>query len=585
MAIGNGTAQAAAQAQQAAQVAAAQMGGPHGLTQLQHLSRGPQQMVRLITPQQGQTLAGMGGHPLGHGPQQIITSLAHGGNLAGTPIMLTSAMGGGGPAQLLTTVTTAQQHQLHQQQQQQQHQHLATSLGVGPPTQQPGGILSAATTLPQTRMPVPTMMQVGHPVHQMGAPLNALPINQCQLHPGAPTIPPPARATTPSKPKAPSKSKAAKEKAEAKKAAAAANAAALAAASAASSGGAGVPGVFPGPVGAGPAVPGEKGGAAKASFRDDDDINDVAAMGGVNLQEESQRILGTGAEIIGQQIRSCKDEPFLHGTPLHSRISGIVRKHELTDCSADVIALVSHAVQERLKTLVEKLGCIAEHRQEQFKNNPNYVVYQDVKAQVQFLQELDRIEKKRHEEQEREVLIKAAKSRSKMDDPDHIAIKARAKEMQRQEMEEIRQREANETALQAIGFPKKRQKTGPATSGGGTNSSGGPSSVGGGGSGGGTDGPFGTGGGGGGSLNNLSGGSNSNGLGLGSSSSSGLTNHSGGGGGGLGGSGGGNGAGSGSSTKPAIKRIKRVTMKDVYFMMEHEHDIVRSHSLYRTYAR
>lgn len=107
-----------------------------------------------------------------------------------------------------------------------------------------------------------------------------------------------------------------------------------------------------------------------------------------------------------------------------------MRKHELTDCSADVIALVSHAVQERLKTLVEKLGCIAEHRQEQFKvggppfwwknisrrtnisflqNNPNYVVYQDVKAQVQFLQELDRIEKKRHEEQEREVLIKAAK--------------------------------------------------------------------------------------------------------------------------------------------------------------------------------
>lgn len=156
-----------------------------------------------------------------------------------------------------------------------------------------------------------------------------------------------------------------------------------------------------------------------------------------------------------------------------------------------------------------------------------------------------------------------------MDDPDHIAIKARAKEMQRQEMEEIRQREANETALQAIGFPKKRQKTGPATSGGGTNSSGGPSSVGGGGSGGGTDGPFGTGGGG--SLNNLSGGSNSNGLGLGSSSSSGLTNHSGGGGGGLGGSGGGNGAGSGSSTKPVsvhvvLANLLAMLIQPLYFL-------------------
>lgn len=46
-----------------------------------------------------------------------------------------------------------------------------------------------------------------------------------------------------------------------------------------------------------------------------------------------------------------------------------------------------------------------------FQNNPNYEIVQDVKGQAQFLQELDRIEKRRHEEQEREVLIKAAKVR------------------------------------------------------------------------------------------------------------------------------------------------------------------------------
>ena len=62
------------------------------------------------------------------------------------------------------------------------------------------------------------------------------------------------------------------------------------------------------------------------------------------------------------------------------------------------------------------------------------------------------------------IVIVFVQSRSKVDDPDHIAIKARAKEMQRLEMEEIRQREANETALQAIGFPKKRLKTGNASS-------------------------------------------------------------------------------------------------------------------------
>lgn len=47
------------------------------------------------------------------------------------------------------------------------------------------------------------------------------------------------------------------------------------------------------------------------SCRDDDDINDVASMAGVNLSEESARILATNSEIVGMVTRSCKDEAFL----------------------------------------------------------------------------------------------------------------------------------------------------------------------------------------------------------------------------------------------------------------------------------
>lgn len=54
----------------------------------------------------------------------------------------------------------------------------------------------------------------------------------------------------------------------------------------------------------------------------DNDINDVAAMGGVNLAEESQRILGS-TDMIGTQIRSCKDENFLFTGPLQRRIQQI----------------------------------------------------------------------------------------------------------------------------------------------------------------------------------------------------------------------------------------------------------------------
>ncbi|CAG2057590.1 unnamed protein product [Timema podura] len=137
-----------------------------------------------------------------------------------------------------------------------------------------------------------------------------------------------------------------------------------------------------------------------------------------------------------------------------------VASYGLEEPSSEVAALISHAAQERLKTIVEKLGVIAEHRIDLIKVDPRYEVTQDVKGQLKFLEELDRVERKRHEEQERELLLRAAKSRSKSEDPEQAKLKAKAKEMQRAEMEELRQREANLTALQAIG-PRKKQKLEP----------------------------------------------------------------------------------------------------------------------------
>ncbi|KAF9416126.1 hypothetical protein HW555_006449 [Spodoptera exigua] len=197
----------------------------------------------------------------------------------------------------------------------------------------------------------------------------------------------------------------------------------------------------------------------------DDDINDVAAMGGVNLAEESQRILGS-TEMIGTQIRSCKEEYLVPTSLMQARIKTITSKHNMEESPPEVANLISHAVQERLKTLVEKLSTIAQHRIDLLiKSDNRYEITQDVKSQLKFLEELDRVDKKRREDSEREMLMRAAKSRSKNEDPEQAKLKAKAKEMQRAELEELRQREANLTALQAIGPRKKARLDLPGGSG------------------------------------------------------------------------------------------------------------------------
>ncbi|XP_064640682.1 transcription initiation factor TFIID subunit 4-like [Lineus longissimus] len=196
------------------------------------------------------------------------------------------------------------------------------------------------------------------------------------------------------------------------------------------------------------------------SLKDDDDINDVATMGGVNLTEESRNILASSSEIFGAQTRSCKDEYFLNTAPLLNRISNIAKKHGLSDVPTEVAHLVSHASQERLRNLVEKLGTISEHRLELHKMDQRFEATDESRLQMKFLEELDKLEKKRHEDSEREILLRAAKSRSKHEDPEQLKLKQKAKELQQMEMEEVRQREANLTALAAIG-PRKKRKTEP----------------------------------------------------------------------------------------------------------------------------
>nr|XP_017209673.1 transcription initiation factor TFIID subunit 4 isoform X2 [Danio rerio] len=202
------------------------------------------------------------------------------------------------------------------------------------------------------------------------------------------------------------------------------------------------------------------------TFRDDDDINDVASMAGVNLNEENARILATGSELVGTQIRSCKDEAFLPASLLHKRLLETAKKFGVTEVSMETVTLISHATQSRLRSMLEKVSAVAQHRADSCKDEDLYEQTSDVRTQLKFFEQLEKIEKQRKDDEERELLMKAAKSRSRQEDPEQARLKQKAKEMQQQELAQMRQRDANLTALAAIGPRKKRKLDSPGASAG-----------------------------------------------------------------------------------------------------------------------
>uniref|UniRef100_A0A4W5N691 TATA-box binding protein associated factor 4 n=1 Tax=Hucho hucho TaxID=62062 RepID=A0A4W5N691_9TELE len=262
--------------------------------------------------------------------------------------------------------------------------------------------------------------------------------------------------------------------------------------------------------------------ASGGTFKDDDDINDVASMAGVNLSEESAHILATNSELVGAVTRSCKDEAFLYTTSLTRRVQEIGRRFGVTDLGPEVINYVSHATQQRLQNLLEEVTEVAQQKNITFKEDDKYEQVSDVRAQLKFFEQLDQMEKQRKEEQEREILMKAAKSRSRQEDPEQLRLKQKAKEMQQQELNQIRQKEANMTALAAIGPRKKRKMESPVNGTGAEGSGSGPSSSG--------------------------------------------------------------GASSGGS-RPQRQRITRVNLRDLLFCLENERETSSSHLLYKGFLK
>jgi len=258
----------------------------------------------------------------------------------------------------------------------------------------------------------------------------------------------------------------------------------------------------------------------------DDDINDVTCMAGVNLMEESQKILATGSDLMSYQTKSINDKPFLSMENLKPRIEAIAKKCGMSDVHGDVMKMVSHATEQRLRALVERLSACCVHRNDPHKDEVRYEATSFVRNQLKVFEEIDEVERKHRESREREMLMRVAKSRSRAEDPEQARLKEKAKQMQLEEEEVNRKRAANKTALEAIGGPRKKRKLDEALE----------------------------------SLQNASTPNNSS-----NSSNSNNTNS--------------------STNSQSRSRQRRITLKDLVFVLESEKDTSKSLLLYKSYLR
>ncbi|KAL8182221.1 UNVERIFIED_CONTAM: Transcription initiation factor TFIID subunit 4B [Gekko kuhli] len=110
------------------------------------------------------------------------------------------------------------------------------------------------------------------------------------------------------------------------------------------------------------------------------------------------------------------------------------KRHDIMEVNSDVLSLISHATQERLRGLLEKLAIIAQHRMLTYKENNKYAMSNDTRTQLRFLEKLDHMEKERKDEEQREMLLRAAKSRSNKEDPEQLRLKQKAKEPERKKL-------------------------------------------------------------------------------------------------------------------------------------------------------
>ncbi|KAG5443150.1 Transcription initiation factor TFIID subunit 4B [Clonorchis sinensis] len=170
--------------------------------------------------------------------------------------------------------------------------------------------------------------------------------------------------------------------------------------------------------------------------------------------ERKQDLNGDEVKTPTSLLSPSKDQPFF---PPH-QIRTVLGNHDPSlSLTEDAVVCLSHGLQALARSLLTRLSAVVSHRLERLPDDPRLVQSDCTREQLRFLQKLDEHDRMRQSELEKDFILKAAKSRSRNEDPDQIRMREMARRIATEDYEREKQHQANLTALHAIGPQRKRR--------------------------------------------------------------------------------------------------------------------------------
>ncbi|CAH8658778.1 unnamed protein product [Schistosoma guineensis] len=148
-----------------------------------------------------------------------------------------------------------------------------------------------------------------------------------------------------------------------------------------------------------------------------------------------------------------RDNPFFPS----EKVKEILETHGIKTLTEESIACLAHGLQIFIKNILSKLRIVVSHRLDRLGEDSRLVQIDHTREQLRFLQKLDEHDRMRQSELEKDLILKAAKSRSRNEDPHQMQMREMARRIASEDYEREKQHQANLTALHAIGPQRKRR--------------------------------------------------------------------------------------------------------------------------------